>query len=53
MGPVIDVDVNAVIDMLGEQIKQMSLAIALKDTRIEIMQKELKSLQPGTDQTKE
>lgn len=34
-----DVDVNLVINKLGDQIKQMATALALKDAMVEILQK--------------
>jgi|GEM_PF-1809587 len=39
-----DVDANKVIDKLGEQIKQMSASIAIKDVLIETLQQELAKL---------
>lgn len=36
-----DVDANKVIERLGDQIKQMSASIAVKDVQIEMLQQEL------------
>ena len=39
-----DVDANKVIEKLGDQIKQMSASIAIKDVQIETLQQELTKL---------
>jgi hypothetical protein len=36
-----EVDANIVIDKLGNQIKEMSKAIAVKDAQIELLQAEV------------
>jgi hypothetical protein len=37
----LDIDVNAVVDKLGDQIKQMSKSIAVKDAYIESLKRQL------------
>jgi hypothetical protein len=39
-----NVDANIVIDKLGNQIKEMSKALAIKDAQIELLQAEIATL---------
>ncbi|OLN27518.1 hypothetical protein [Desulfosporosinus metallidurans] len=39
-----EVNADSVIDNLGNQIKEMSKAIAVKDSQIELLQKEIAKL---------
>ena len=39
-----DVDANIIIDKLGDQIKQLATALAIKDAQIELLQKEIVGL---------
>jgi len=39
-----EVDANVVIDKLGNQIKEMSKALAVKDSQIELLQQEVAKL---------
>ena len=39
-----DVDANIIINKLGDQVKQLVTAIAIKDAQIELLQKEVVEL---------
>ena len=39
-----EVDANVVIDKLGNQIKEMAKALAVKDSQIEMLQQEIAKL---------
>lgn len=39
-----DIDANLIIDKLGNTIKTLNLTIAIKDTQIEILTKEIAEL---------
>ena len=39
-----DVDANIIIAKLGDQIKQLAIAIAVKDAQIELLQGEIAGL---------
>ena len=48
-----DVDANIIISKLGDQIKQLATAIAIKDAQIELLQKEIVGLKTALTLQKE
>jgi len=52
MGIKMNVDANLVIEKLSDQIGKLSLNIAMKDTQIEILQKQIAELSAKKDEVK-
>jgi len=48
-----DVDANIIINKLGDQIKQLATALAIKDAQIELLQKEVVELKTALTLQKE
>ena len=48
-----DVDANIIINKLGDQVKQLATAIAIKDAQIELLQEEVAGLKTALTLQKE